>query len=60
MYNCLYGVNGALGGVIGGVTLNFEPVSRQSEIALFCFNKTLETLYNMAIRRNMPVRIPYG
>lgn len=33
--------NAAAGALVGGVTLIFEPVSRQSEIALYCVNKTL-------------------
>lgn len=53
-------VNGAIGGFVGGATLVLEPSGRQAEIALFCVNKTLETLYHMALRRKLPVRIPYG
>ena len=53
-------INGSVGAFIGGITLVFEPPGRQSEIALFCVNKSMETLYNMALRRNYPVRIPYG
>lgn len=37
-----------------------EPISRQSEIALYTVNKSTEVLYNMALRRGMKVRIPYG
>lgn len=46
--------------IVSAFTLNFEPVSRQSEIALFCLNKTMETTYNMMIRRKYPVRVPQG
>jgi hypothetical protein len=49
-----------LGAVVASLTLNFEPVSRQSEIALFCLNKTMETSYNMLLRRKYPVRVPHG
>jgi hypothetical protein len=49
-----------LGAIVGAFTLNFEPVSRQSEIALFCLNKTMETSYNMMVRRKYPVRVPHG
>lgn len=52
--------NGSIGAFLGGVTLCFEPKGRQTEIALFCLNKTIETMYNMAQRRNLPVRVPYG
>jgi hypothetical protein len=38
----------------------FEPISRQSEIALFTVNKSMEVLYNMALRRRWMVRVPYG
>lgn len=34
-------INGAVGALLGGVTLVFEPPGRQSEIALFCVNKTI-------------------
>ena len=34
-------LNGAVGAFLGGITLNFEPAGRQSEIALFCVNKSI-------------------
>lgn len=34
-------VNASIGAFVGGLTLTFEPTSRQSEIALYCVNKTL-------------------
>lgn len=34
-------VNGLVGAFLGGATLCFEPAGRQSEIALYCVNKTL-------------------
>jgi hypothetical protein len=40
--------------------LNFEPLGRQSEIALYTLNKSMEVTYNMATRRNYPVRLPKG
>ena len=38
----------------------FESYGRQSEIALFCLNKSIETAYNMGLRRQYPIRIPHG
>ena len=35
-------------------------MSRQSEIALFCLNKSTEVMYLMARRRGWPVRVPQG
>ena len=52
--------NAIIGVLLGAATVNFEPVGRQTEIALFSLNKSLETLYHMAKRRKYPVRIPYG
>ena len=46
--------------ILSGITLIFEPKGRQAEIALFCLNKSLETSYNMALRRKYPVKIPHG
>ena len=60
MYYYHYKVNLAVGAFVGGITLNFEPISRQSQIALFCVKTSLETAYNMALRRRYNVRIPYG
>ena len=34
-------INGAVGALLGGATLIFEPAGRQSEIALYCVNKTM-------------------
>ena len=48
------------GAIVASLTLNFEPISRQSEIALFCLNKTMETTYNMIVRRRYPVQVPHG
>ena len=45
---------------MAGITLNFEPLGRQSEIALYTLNKSMEVTYNMATRRNYPVRLPKG
>ena len=53
-------VSCTFGAIVAALTLNFEPISRQSEIALFCLNKTMETSYNMMVRRNYPVQIPHG
>jgi hypothetical protein len=53
-------VSCTFGAILSALTLNFEPVSRQSEIALFCLNKTMETTYNMMVRRKYPVQIPHG
>ncbi len=50
----------ALGGLLSGITLNFEPISRQSEITLYAMNKSMETGYKLLRRRNYPVRLPYG
>lgn len=33
--------NGVVGALLGGMTLFFEPAGRQSEIALYCVNKTI-------------------
>jgi len=49
-----------LSGLFGGFTLIFEPVGRQSEIALYTLNKSMEVLYNMGIRRNYPIKLPNG
>lgn len=38
----------------------FEPMGRQSEIALYTLNKSMEVSYNMLTRRNWPVRLPKG
>lgn len=46
--------------MVGGISLIFEPISRQSEIALFTVNKSMEVLYNMALRRKWKVRVPQG
>ena len=46
-------------GVLSGVTLLFEPRGRQMEIAMFTLNKSMEISYNLALRRNYPVRIRY-
>jgi hypothetical protein len=35
-------------------------MGRQSEIALYTLNKSMEVVYNMAIRRKLPVRLPQG
>ena len=40
--------------------LAFEPVSRQAEIALYTLNKSMKVLYNLAVRRSWPVKVPYG
>lgn len=53
-------LSAAVGGFLGGAALLFEPESRQAEIALYCVNRTVETLYNIAKRRNYPVTIPNG
>ena len=45
---------------LGGASLIFEPRERQPEIALFIFTHSLQTMYNMAKRRNYPVKIPHG
>lgn len=42
------------------MTLSFEPVSRQSEIALYCLNKSMEVCYLLGRRRNWPIRVPHG
>mgnify|MGYP000935789093 FL=1 len=49
-----------MGGIFASFTLVFEPVSRQSEIALYCLNKTMEVCYLMAKRRKWPVKIAGG
>lgn len=53
-------LSAAVGGFLGGAALLFEPESRQAEIALYCVNKTLETLYNIAKRRNYSVNFANG
>lgn len=49
-----------LSAVFAGITLNFEPYGRQSEIALFTLNKSMETTYHLLTRRKWPIRICYG
>jgi hypothetical protein len=49
-----------ISGVLAGVSLIFEPISRQSEIALYTLNKSTEVLYNMAKRRKWLVKVPFG
>lgn len=46
--------------IVGSVSLCFEPIGRQAEIALFSLNKSMEVLYNFMRRRSYPIRIPYG
>ena len=46
--------------MVASLTLLCEPVSRQSEIALYTLNKSTEVLYKMAKRRGYPVKIPGG
>jgi hypothetical protein len=46
--------------MVCSVTLWFEPISRQSEIALYTLNKSMEVAYNMALRREWPVKVPKG
>ena len=53
-------LNATVGGFLGGVALMFETKGRQAEIALYCVNKSIETVYSLLRRRNYPVRIPYG
>jgi hypothetical protein len=60
MYHPYHSDSNFFGAIVGGVTLNFEPVSRQSEIALYCLNKSMEVCYLLARRRGWPVRVPYG
>ena len=45
---------------VGNFLVLLESEPKRKEIALFCVNKSVETLYNMARRRNYPVRIPRG
>jgi len=35
-------------------------MGRQSEIALYTLNKSMEILYNMGIRRKYSIRLPMG
>lgn len=53
-------LSAAVGGFLGGAALLFEPEGRQAEIALYCVNKTVETLYNIAKRRNYSFGVPNG
>lgn len=45
---------------MASTSLIFEPVSRQSEIALYTLNKSMEVVYNMGKRRGYPVKWPFG
>jgi hypothetical protein len=45
---------------LGGIGLLFESSGRQAEFAIFGVYKNMEILYNMAMRRKMPVKIPAG
>lgn len=59
-YLVFYSVNAYIAGLLAGVTLVFEPMGRQSEIALYTLNKSMEVVYNMGLRRKLPVRLPMG
>ena len=57
----LYYVDNALpSGFIGGISLVFETPGRQAEIALFCFAKTMETVWSWLLRRNYVKNVKYG
>jgi hypothetical protein len=40
---------------LGGIGLLFESSGRQAEFAIFGVYKNMEILYNMAMRRKMPI-----